>query len=99
MIGTSSGLTPFTTQDVADALGCSPKRSTRRLQDLTDRLVNAALSDPRVWAATGRPDRVARGLTEFLAAAGALAAAEPQKFRGWIEELVSERREASHDRR
>ena len=87
-IGTCHGRTPFTTQEVADLTGCSPNRSTAKVRNLAQRIVTAALADPRLWATTGRPDRVARALTEFVITAGALAAGDPASFQLWIRDLL-----------
>ncbi len=88
MIGTSHGLTPFTTQQVAERTGCCPRRASAKLQALVERLVTVALAEPQRWAQSARPDRAARAYTEHVITAGALAAADPATFRRWVQQLV-----------
>ena len=89
MIATCYGATPFTTKDIAERTDCCPERASAKLRGVADRLVNAALAHPHVWAASGRPDRVARAVCDFVIAAGPIAKGDPPTFRQWICELLA----------
>jgi hypothetical protein len=92
MIATDHGVTPWSCQDVRNATGCCLTRATAKLRSIADRIVSDLLDNPARWSATGRTDRIARAITELLTAAGPLAAADPQKFRHWLGELIDAKR-------
>ena len=78
----------WTCKTAGDALRIDPKAAPRKVDQLAERIDAAVLADPLAWARTGRPDRVARAVADCLAAAGRLAAADPDGFRRWIRDLV-----------
>ena len=82
---------PWTCKAAGAALGVCPTRAPRKLDHLAERITTAMLAEPTAWATTGRADRVARSVAECLAAAGRLAAADPEMFRAWIRELVEQK--------
>jgi len=84
MIDTEFAEAPYTTDEVAERLKCSRGNTSRKIQGVAERIVKAALADPSLWAKSGRPDRAARGFTEFVITAGALAAGDPSAFQRWV---------------
>lgn len=92
MIDTEFAEAPYTTDQVAERLGCSRGNTSRKVCGLADRIVNAAMADPTLWAKSGRPDRAARGFCEFVITAGALAAGDPAAFQGWVRKMLESRR-------
>ena len=88
MIDTEFAAAPFTTDEVAERLKCSRGNTTRKVRDVAERIVNAAMADPSLWAKSGRPDRAARGFTEFVITCGALAAGDPAAFQLWVRKML-----------
>jgi len=80
---------PYTAQEVADATGVCMTRATKKVDRIED-LLRRLLSRPGVFAASRRPDRVARAVADFLLAAGPLAQSDPERFRQWLLELLRE---------
>ena len=88
MIDTDFAESPYTTDVAAERLKCSRGNTTRKIQGVAERIVNAAMADPSLWATSGRPDRAARGFTEFVLTAGALAAGDPAAFQLWVRKML-----------
>ena len=84
----SVGTTRLTCKKIAAATGCDVRRATRVIEHV-ERGLAAALAEPVRWSASGRADRVARGLTEWAAKAGAIARAEPQEFSRLVREALA----------
>ena len=82
------GAAPWTCKEAGLALGVCPTRAPETVRRVAERIRSAAMAEPRRWAASGRPDRIARAMSSFLTAAGRLAAADPETFSAWVRELV-----------
>ncbi|HUU32138.1 MAG TPA: hypothetical protein VMY69_08580 [Phycisphaerae bacterium] len=83
------GRSKYSTKQAADALGCCRSNTSRKLEAIARRMNRAVLAEPKRWARSGRPDRVARALTEWVTAAGKLAAAQPETFNQWVRDMLA----------
>ena len=91
MIKTRFGKTPFTTQQVAQALGCCRPKTTARLRTLADKLHRVLhMVDLSEWSRDGARENAIRSLVSLFSSAGALARAHPKEFAAWIADLAAQ---------